>query len=111
MLRILGSAITLVQLLDIIIHAATDQLELLRVSSNIIIVIWLMVVAMRKVKTNVLPAAALAIGAYLILNVIFLAMEGITNAQQGSGLRVALFVLAFLTVTLSGLFVYIQGKR
>jgi hypothetical protein len=108
--RVLGIGIAIIQLLDILIHAATNQLEILRVSSNIIILVWLAVITMGKIKANSLPMAVCAIGVYLILNVIFLAIEGVTNVEQGGGLRVALFVLVFLTVTLSSLFTYLQRK-
>jgi hypothetical protein len=109
-LKLFGIALILVQLLDIIIHAATNQLEPLRVSSNIIIVVWLLVVAMRNVKLNTLQVAAFAIGAYLVLNVVFLALEGITNEAQGGSLRVALFILVSVTLLLSSAFTYLQKK-
>jgi hypothetical protein len=37
--RILEIGIALIQLFDILIHAATDQLEVLRVSSNVIMLL------------------------------------------------------------------------
>lgn len=57
--------------------------------------------------------SSMAIGsmvAYLVLNIIFLMLEGITNAEQGGGLRVTLFVLVLLTATLSTLLTYLYGK-
>jgi hypothetical protein len=51
------------------------------------------------------------IAAYLVLNIIFLAMEGITNEAQGGDLRVALFILVSVTVFLSSTFTYLQSKR
>jgi hypothetical protein len=44
LLKVLGIGIALVQIFDVIIHAASDQLEPLRVSSNVIILVWLVIV-------------------------------------------------------------------
>jgi hypothetical protein len=49
------------------------------------------------------PVAAGSIGAYLVLNILFLTLEGVTNPNRGGGLRVMLFLLVFLTVVLSTL--------
>lgn len=100
-LKLLIIGLAAVQLLDIIVHAATDQLEVLRVSSNAVIFIWLAVAALSKQKTYSLPTAVGSIGMYLVLNFIFLAREGVTNADQGGELRGMLFVLLSLTLLLS----------
>lgn len=105
--RALGIGIAMVQLADIVIHAATDQLEILRVSSNGIVLIWLAVVMTGKFNANFLQTAASSIGAYLVLNLIFLAREGVTNVEQGGELRTTLFLLMFLTITLSILLPYL----
>jgi hypothetical protein len=42
-------------------------------------------------------------GSYLVLNVVFLAQNGLTNPEQGYAPRTTLFVVVFLTVTLSTL--------
>lgn len=97
------------QLLDILIHAVTHQIEPLRVTSNIIILIWLAVMAAGKFKAHFRPTAVIAVGAYFTLNVIFLAREGVTNAAQGGGLRIALFMLMFITLTLSSGLIYWHG--
>jgi len=44
LLKVLGIGIALVQIFDVIIHAASDQLEPLRVSSNVNILVWLAIV-------------------------------------------------------------------
>lgn len=44
LLKVLGIGIALVQIFDVIIHAASDQLEPLQVSSNVIILVWLAIV-------------------------------------------------------------------
>ncbi len=110
-LRVLQIAVAIIQVFDIIIHAATDQLEILRVTSNVIILLWLTIVTMGKFNLKFLQIAATSIGAYLVLNVIFLAMEGVTNIEQGGGLRTTLFLLVFLTITLSTLLTYLQDRR
>jgi len=109
-IKIIGVGIGLVQLIDILIHAATSQLEPLRVASNLIILLWLAITASGRLNVKSLLTAVVSITAYLILNLIFLASEGLTNPQQGGTLRVTLFVLIFITVALSGLFTYLRGK-
>ena len=109
-LKILGGGIVIVQLLDIMIHAVTNQLEPLRVSSNIVVLLWLAIMASARFNTKTLLMAVLSIVVYSILNIVFLALEGVTNAEQGGELRVALFLLVFITVTLSSLLAYIHRK-
>ena len=55
-LRLLGIGIALIQLFDIIIHAATNQIEPLRVSSNIIVFLWLAVVASGRINAKFVQA-------------------------------------------------------
>jgi K+-sensing histidine kinase KdpD len=102
--------IAVVQLLDIILHATTDQLEPIRVTSNLVILVWLGVLVVGKINIRFLPAALAAIGTYLLLNMIFLAGEGIYNLEQGGGPRSTLFLLMFLTITLSALLIYLRNK-
>ena len=109
-LKTLGIGIAVIQLTDIIIHAATNQLEIIRVSSNLIILLWLMVFMLNWYKTKFLQISISSIGLYVILNFIFLAREGLTNPEQGGSLRITLFLLMFLTVTLSALMTYLHNK-
>ncbi len=111
LLKTLVIAIALLQLFDIAIHAATDQLEFLRVSSNVIILLWLAVSALEWRNAKGVLAAISAVGAYFILNLVFLTREGFTNPEQGGGVRVMLLLLVFLTVALSSVMAYLQGKR
>ena len=110
-LKILGLGIVLLQLFDIFIHAVTDQLEILRVTSNIIVLVWLTITAAGKFNGKFLQIAMGSVGAYLILNIIFLAFEGVRNMEQGGELRVTLFLLIFLTTALSALLIYIKGRQ
>ena len=109
-LKTLGIGIAVIQLTDIIIHAASNQLEIIRVSSNLIILLWLMVFMLNWYKTKFPQISISSIGLYVILNFIFLAREGLTNPEQGGSLRITLFLLMFLTVTLSALMSYLHNK-
>ncbi len=103
-------AIALLQLLDIALHAATNQLEPLRVSSNLVILLWLAVTAVGRSGDKFQWLAWASTGTYLLLNLVFLATEGITNPEQGGALRVALLLFVAITVILAGLFAYLRGK-
>ena len=110
-LRVLGGVITIVQVFDIFIHVVTNQVEPIRVTSNIIVLLWLtMVFILGAFNANFLKMSIGSIVAYLGLNSIFLILEGVTNAEQGGELRVTLFVLVLLTVALSTLLTYLRRK-
>ncbi|MCW1968046.1 MAG: hypothetical protein KIH69_008005 [Anaerolineae bacterium] len=109
-LKMIGGILILVQLADILLHAATHQLEALRVSANLIILIWLTILAFGKVEAKLLSIAIISITGYLLLNLVFLAQNGLTNAQQGGTLRVTLFILVFSSVTLSVWFTHLQQR-
>src|SRR5215208_4164864 len=106
----LGFGIATIQLLDIIIHAATNQLEIIRVTSNVIILLWLAFVASGRANIRFRGIAIRSISLYLILNIIFLESEGLTNAEQGGGFRLALFLLMILTLVLSTALAYIYNR-
>jgi hypothetical protein len=98
--KIIGGIILLIQVFDVILHAATDQLEFLRVTSNIIILIWLTVLFL--VNVRIKPIASFGTtGLYLFLNLLFLAQAGFTNPEQDDAPRTMLFILVALTVLLS----------
>ncbi|NUM44824.1 MAG: hypothetical protein HUU38_08950 [Anaerolineales bacterium] len=96
--------LALLQIVDLLLHAATGQLEPLRVTSNLIILLWLVLGAFGKLKTR--RAALLATGSYLALNLLFLALNGVTNPAQGGELRITLFVLVALSTVLAGFLAY-----
>lgn len=106
----LGFGIAIIQLLDLIIHAATNQLEIIRVTSNVVILLWLAFVASGKANIRFRGIAIRSISLYLILNIIFLESEGLTNAEPGGGFRVVLFLLMFLTLVLSAALTYIHNR-
>jgi len=104
-------AIIIIQLFDIIIHAATDQLEPLRVGSNLIILVWVFVLLSGKLSEKIKSITLGSIGTYLGLNLIFLALEGLTNPNTGAP-RSMLFLLVILTTVLSvGLFTHLKKIR
>lgn len=101
--------IILLQVFDIAIHAATHQLEPLRVVSNLVILAWIALMMTGKLGEILKSVALGAMGAYLGLTVIFVALEGVTNPKTGA-LRGMLFLLVLLTTALSTL-LYTQLKK
>lgn len=98
---LLHIAIALVQFFDIAIHAATDQLEPLRVASNVVILLWLVLPASSKISGYKGRTGFASMAVYLLLNGIFLAQAGFTNPAQGGEVRWMLFLLVALTLTLA----------
>lgn len=105
---LLGIGIAIIQIFDIVIHAVTDQLEFLRVASNVVILAWLGTTLLGKFRDKL--TAFGAIGLYAVLNVLFLMREGFTNPEQGGAPRMMLFILVLLTIGLSAL-LSTQQKR
>ena len=108
----LGIAIAAVQVVDILIHAATDQIEPIRVLSNVVVLLWLGLVATGRVKGRLLPL--IAVITYLLLNALFLVQAGVTNPQQGGVVRWMLLLLVALTLALAARLIYrigATGKR
>ncbi len=99
--KITGIVIVIVQAFDIFIHAATDQLELLRVTANIVILVWLAILFFGRLGQISKAASAGAIGLYILLNLIFLFQAGFTNPEQDGAPRTMLFILVILTSILS----------
>jgi hypothetical protein len=100
LLKALSVVITIVQLFDIFIHATTDQLEPLRVTSNLIILAWIFVLLSGKLGEKIKSITLGSIGAYLGLNIIFLALEGLSNPNTGAP-RGMLFLLVIISTALS----------
>ncbi len=94
---LITALLAIVQIADIVIHAATGQLEPVRVAANVIVLALLAARSFGKPR----QAWTLAAGAgYLALNLLFVAQHGITNAAQDGQLRVTLVVLVLATVSL-----------
>lgn len=100
LLKGLGIGNVAVQLFDIAIHAATAQLEPLRVASNLIILAWVFLIISGRLSEKIRSVTIGSVGAYLGLNIIFLILEGVTNPNTGA-VRGMLFLLVILTTTLS----------
>ena len=108
--KLLMVGIVLVQIFDAIIHIATDQLEPIRITSNIVILLWSAAVWFGWLKGQFRTASLAALGIYLLLNGIFLAQNGLTNQEQGDAPRTMLFLLVMATTVLSG-WVIVQIRR
>jgi hypothetical protein len=88
---------------DVGMHAAAGQIEPLRVAASVFIAAWAVVVIVSRAAARGLAVQA-ALGAYLLLNAVFIALEGFTNADQGGAVRWTLFALvAATTVAVLGL--------
>lgn len=98
----LGIVVILIQLIDIIIHVATAQIEPIRITSNVVVMGWVLAYLAGWLRGRTILFGA--IGIYLLFNLIFLAQNGLTNPEQGGSLRVVLFLLVGLTTGLSFLF-------
>lgn len=96
-----------IQLFDIAVHAATDQLEPVRVVSNILILVWVAALLAGRIRRHFVPTAVGAIGGYLLINIFFLATEGLQNAGEP---RTMLFLLVCSTVALSTLLTVQVGR-
>ena len=79
-----------IQAVDVFIHVASGQVETLRISASVMLVIgaWMVLTS---------PGGAKGVGiangfAFLVLNGVFLSVSGLSNPETGS-LRMPLFVL------------------
>lgn len=106
-----GIAAALIQLVDIAVHAATDQLEPIRVASNVLMLAGLAATVIRRGDRVGSVALAGCIVIYLILNLLFVLWYGITNPEQDGQLRIALIALVVLTVVLSAPLLRFGGGR
>lgn len=88
-----------IQAVDVFIHVASGQVETLRISASIMLVIgaWMILAS---------PGGAKGVGiangfAFLVLNGVFLSVSGVSNPETGS-LRIPLFVLVSLSLMAFG---------
>ncbi len=81
-----------VQIIDVAVHIATDQVETLRIISNSMIVLWAGWLIHKTIK---LVDYGL-VGSYILLTLFFIMLNGITN---DSGPRI--FFLGSVTITLA----------
>ena len=104
--------IAFIQLLDIAVHVVNGMVEPIRIVASLLIFSWLGVVLSGRLN-HITPQrlATGFIGAYILLNGIFLAMEGFTNPENGDQFRTTLFILVGLTVGLSIWLTNLIAKR
>ena len=100
-MRNLAIAIIGLQLFDIVIHVATDQIEWMRIASNIIIMAWVSALLWGRLSTHVHLVSYGALIAYTLLNALFVARYGVTNPAQDDAPRIVLFILVLFTLGLS----------
>ena len=98
---ILSTVLALVQVLDIVIHVANSMIEPIRIASNVFIFIWLGIVVSGRFDLIVWHIAGGFVGVYLLLNIVFLATEGLTNPDNNDEFRTVLSVLVGVTQALS----------
>ena len=96
----LGIAIVLIQLFDIIIHVATNQVEPIRIAASVIISAWIGLVFWNKLGKSFAVISQAAMTIYIILNVIFINTAGVTNPTNDSP-RLTLFAIVTLTTILA----------
>lgn len=98
---ILAALIALVQVFDIWVHVATDQIEPIRIASNMFIFVWLGIVVSGRMNQMAWRLMGGFVGIYVLLNIVFLSQEGLTNPENNDEFRTVLFVLVGVTVALS----------
>lgn len=86
--------ITFIQIVDATVHILTNQAEPIRIISNFLIVVWIYVIVSKNNKNMNIGI----ISSYIFLNLIFLLMNGFTNAGSP---RFFLFIAVSLTSILS----------
>ena len=90
--------IILIQAADITVHVLANQIEPLRITANLIIIIWLLLPSKNLTK----PLSLGSLGLFVILNIYFLSQFGITN--DGSP-RIFFWGAVISTLALSGYFI------
>lgn len=88
-----------IQILDILVHLLTNQFELIRVISNTVVILWVIILQLNlhKIVLNLLTTIMISI--YIILNGLFLLANGIYNPNNQS-LRIPLLLFVLSSVIL-----------
>ena len=106
----LAIVISLVQILDIILHVATDQAEPIRIAANIIILGWLALSVSGKFAEWSRQLSLAAVAAYCGLNLSFLSQAGLVNSESGE-FRTPLFILVVLTISVSTMMAVVNQRE
>lgn len=88
-----------IQLFDILIHIAVDRVEPLRIVSNVVILVWVILLLMSNVKVNRM-VSYVAISSYGLLNSCFIISNRVLTYFTGQELGV-MFALIISTLMLS----------
>lgn len=78
-----------IQILDVLVHVASDQIEPIRITSNLLIIVGA-VGAYLSGRLSVLLSVLAGIS-YFVLNAVFVAAAGLVNPETGT-IRLPLFV-------------------
>lgn len=108
--KIIAIGIVGLQVFDIVIHVATNQIELMRIVSNFVVMTWVGALLLGRSPRNFRLVGYGALTVYALLNILFVAIHGLTNPNQGDALRIVLFILVFFTLGLSILTIHLSRK-
>ena len=92
-------SILVIQLFDILIHIAVDRIEPLRIASNVVILLWVILLIKSDVEVK-RRISYVAISIYGVLNVWFIISDRVFTYFTGQELGV-MFALIVSTLTLS----------
>ena len=109
MIKLLTVSIATIQILDVLVHATTNQLEVLRVCSNGIILAWLIYLSLNKANKKSWPYSYIPTGIYLLLNILFLDRAGLINTSSGEP-RIALVLFVLATAILSAILIVLTNQ-
>ena len=87
------------QILDVVVHVATQQIEPIRITSNAVLSAGALAAVLLAVSASRF-AIPLAVTAYLVLNLLFLAQHGTVNPTT-EALRLPMFVFVLGSLGLS----------
>ena len=96
-------ALILFQILDIVVHIATNQVEVVRIISSVAIILWAVAILGTTLASVQIPSKALMalcvviLLIYLVLNIVFLVQEGAMNEGRP---RIPLFLFVLITLGL-----------
>eukprot|EP00931_Biecheleriopsis_adriatica_P023449 TRINITY_DN1479_c0_g4_i1.p1 TRINITY_DN1479_c0_g4~~TRINITY_DN1479_c0_g4_i1.p1 ORF type:complete len:157 (+),score=19.19 TRINITY_DN1479_c0_g4_i1:40-471(+) len=109
-------ACTLVQILDVVVHVVTHQIEIDRILGSCAILLWAIfsiacvygAFPMLSKVPILVGLAATVLMTYLVLNIVFLAHEGLSNDGKP---RVVFFVFVLITLGLGACSGVVQVRR
>lgn len=108
--QMLMGLIVLVQVADVLLHAASNQLEPLRITANVLLCMGLAALFSARGRALFAQVELFCVGAYLTLNAVFLATAGVVNPLNGN-VRLPLFVFVGVSALLSVWLWRLQAKN